>query len=109
MNQSIAPRKKKDKNVILLLPRETNTNTSESGRETPLHLEEVDHLGVELRAFRQRVEDEVVNASDAVAVEEVRASRVEEEVAVPPEKPRSRSSHLQCSSAEQHHGNRQGT
>lgn len=62
------------------------------------YLEEVDHLGVELGAFRQRVEDEVVDAPDAVAVEEVRAPRVQEQVAVPPEEPRSRPSHL---SAEQ--------
>lgn len=62
---------------------------------TSPHLEEVHHLGVKLRALRQRVEDEVMDASNAVAVEEVSASGVEEQVAVPPEKPRSRSCHLE--------------
>lgn len=40
----------------------------------------------------------MVDATDAVAVEEVRATRVQEDVTVPSEKSRSRSGHLRCDS-----------
>lgn len=65
------------------------------GSHEKAYLEEVDHLWVELRAFWQRVEDQVMDASDAVPVEKVGASRVEEKLAVAPEEPRSRPSHLE--------------
>lgn len=62
------------------------------GRVTDL--QQVDHLGVELGALGQGVEDEMVDAADTVAVEKVSAPGVQEQVAVATEKPRSGSSHL---------------
>lgn len=85
---------------LFTLNKETSGGLSKERRKDreTTHLEQVHHLGVELRALRQGVEDEVVYAADAVSVEEVRPAGVEEQVAVPPEKPCSRSGHLSIES-----------
>lgn len=46
------------------------------------NLQQVDHLRVKLWIFWQRVEDQVVDSPDAVPVEKVRPSRVQQQIAI---------------------------
>lgn len=93
---SVSPRQGHEEKIPPPTPRKKKvTKTKKQHRyEYTTDLEQVNHLRVKLGALGQRVEDQVVDASDAVAVEEVGAPRVKEQVAVPSEKTGSRSSHL---------------
>lgn len=69
-----------------------NERTTDKPEKTDL--KQVHHLWIELRILGQRIEDQVVDSPDAVAVEKVGSACVEEQIAVSSKKTRTGSSDL---------------